>query len=390
MTARHSAAVARYSREIAQAAGLSEREQELVHTAALLHDLGKFVWPDSILKGGNKLTDEEFEIVKQHPEVGARIVTEIEGYGPVCEIILAHHERIDGKGYPNGLAGEEIPVLSRIISVADTYDVMTARDSYRQPVSSFEAIQELRRVSGSQLDAHFVEIFVELLRARTWPTATARTPTSTPSCSGRAGSRTTPTRATPSPFSRPPRRSRPRGATFATSSSSELGSPVEPGVQDLPQHGLARGAQGEREHVRVVPLARAPRPSRRRAQRAARTPGTLLAAIDAPVPVQQPTTPCSARPSATSRAAASLAHAQSSRSSSFRAPCSSGSWPRLRSSSTRASATPVRSSAATETLMGAPMIAHSARIARGRDHRAPAVAPRWRLRGRVGAGARAW
>ena len=166
MTARHSAAVARYSREIAQAAGLSEREQELVHTAALLHDLGKFVWPDSILKGGNKLTDEEFEIVKQHPEVGARIVTEIEGYGPVGEIILAHHERIDGNGYPNGLAGEDIPVLSRIISVADTYDVMTARDSYRRPVSSFEAIQELRRVSGSQLDARFVEVFIELLSGK--------------------------------------------------------------------------------------------------------------------------------------------------------------------------------------------------------------------------------
>jgi putative nucleotidyltransferase with HDIG domain len=166
MTARHSAAVARYSREIAQAAGLSEREQELVHTAALLHDIGKFVWPDTILKGGNKLTDEEFAIVKQHPEVGARIVTEIEGYGPVGEVILAHHERIDGRGYPNGIEGDAIPVLSRIISVADTYDVMTARDSYRRPVSSFEAIQELRRVAGSQLDEHLVEVFIELLSGK--------------------------------------------------------------------------------------------------------------------------------------------------------------------------------------------------------------------------------
>ena len=166
MTARHSAAVARYSREMAQAAGLSEREQELVHTAALLHDIGKFVWPDTILKGDRKLTDEEFIIVKQHPETGARIVSEIEGYGPVGEIILAHHERMDGRGYPNGLIGEEVPVLSRIISVADTYDVMTARDSYRQPVSSFEAIQELRRVAGTQLDARLVGIFVELLSGK--------------------------------------------------------------------------------------------------------------------------------------------------------------------------------------------------------------------------------
>jgi putative nucleotidyltransferase with HDIG domain len=166
MTARHSAAVARYSREIARAAGCSEDELELVHTAGLLHDLGKFVFPDSILKGAGKLTDEEWEIVKSHPEQGARLVSQIDGYGPVAEIILAHHERIDGTGYPHGISGEGIPKLSRMISVADTYDVMTARDSYREPVSSEEAIAELRRVSGTQLDAEFVELFVELVDAR--------------------------------------------------------------------------------------------------------------------------------------------------------------------------------------------------------------------------------
>jgi hypothetical protein len=90
----------------------------------------------------------------------------MEGYGPVGDIILAHHERIDGKGYPRALKGDEIPALSRIISVADTYDVMTARDSYRKPVSSFEAIQELRRVSGTQLDANFVEIFIQVLAGK--------------------------------------------------------------------------------------------------------------------------------------------------------------------------------------------------------------------------------
>jgi HD-GYP domain-containing protein (c-di-GMP phosphodiesterase class II) len=81
----------------------------------------------------------------------------------VAEIILAHHERVDGGGYPRGLVGDEIPELARIISVADTYDVMTSRDSYRVPVSSFEAVQELRRVAGTQLDPRFVEIFAELL-----------------------------------------------------------------------------------------------------------------------------------------------------------------------------------------------------------------------------------
>jgi HD-GYP domain-containing protein (c-di-GMP phosphodiesterase class II) len=96
-----------------------------------------------------------------HPQQGANVVSSLEGYGPVAKIVLAHHERIDGKGYPRGLKGDEIPEMSRIISVADTYDVMTARDSYKDPVSSFEAIQELQRVAGSQLDARFVRIFVE-------------------------------------------------------------------------------------------------------------------------------------------------------------------------------------------------------------------------------------
>ncbi|HEY7456999.1 MAG TPA: HD-GYP domain-containing protein [Solirubrobacterales bacterium] len=163
MTARHSAAVARYSRAIAQRAGFSRREEELVHIAALLHDIGKFILPDRILKANVPLTDEDWMLIRRHPQQGARVVSSLDGYGPVAEIILAHHERIDGKGYPRGLEGDDIPELARIISVADTYDVMTARDSYRTPTSSYEAIQELRRVAGKQLDARFVELFVELL-----------------------------------------------------------------------------------------------------------------------------------------------------------------------------------------------------------------------------------
>ena len=112
MTARHCAAVARYAREIARAAGLPEEEQELVHTAGLLHDIGKFIFPDPILKGDSKLTDEDWEIVKMHPEQGAhdrrRRST---ATARSREIILAHHERIDGNGYPRGLTGDEIPLL---------------------------------------------------------------------------------------------------------------------------------------------------------------------------------------------------------------------------------------------------------------------------------------
>jgi putative nucleotidyltransferase with HDIG domain len=163
MTARHSAAVARYSRAIAQRAGLSREEEELVHISALLHDIGKFILPDRILKANVPLTDEDWMLIKRHPQQGARVVSALDGYGPVADVILAHHERIDGKGYPRGLKGDQIPKLSRIISVSDTYDVMTARDSYRTPMSSHDAIVELRRVAGKQLDADFVEVFVELI-----------------------------------------------------------------------------------------------------------------------------------------------------------------------------------------------------------------------------------
>jgi putative nucleotidyltransferase with HDIG domain len=166
MTARHSAAVARYSRAIAQRAGYSRQEEELVHIAALLHDIGKFILPDRILKANVPLTDEDWMLIRRHPQQGARVVSSLDGYGPVAEIILAHHERIDGKGYPRGLAGDDIPELARIISVADTYDVMTARDSYRTPVSTVEAMQELRRVAGKQLDPRFVEVFIELLEGK--------------------------------------------------------------------------------------------------------------------------------------------------------------------------------------------------------------------------------
>jgi putative nucleotidyltransferase with HDIG domain len=163
MTARHSAAVARYAREIAAAAGLSEEEQELAHTAGLLHDIGKFILPDRILKGNVELTEADWVEIRKHPYEGARIVSEIDGYQPVGEIILAHHERLDGLGYPLSLRGDEIPMLSKVIAVADTYDVLTARDSYRQPVSTYEAIGELRRSAGTQLDPTYVEILAELL-----------------------------------------------------------------------------------------------------------------------------------------------------------------------------------------------------------------------------------
>ena len=144
----------------------SREEEELVHTAGLLHDIGKFAFPDSILLADARLTDEQWEQVKRHPEDGAGIVRRIDGYGPVAEVVLAHHERWDGTGYPRGLAGEAIPKPARLIAVADTYDVITARDSYRKPVPPEEAVAELRRVAGRQLDPEVVDVFVELLDGR--------------------------------------------------------------------------------------------------------------------------------------------------------------------------------------------------------------------------------
>jgi putative nucleotidyltransferase with HDIG domain len=163
MTARHSAAVARYAREIAQAAGMAEDDQEIAHTAGLLHDIGKFVLPDRILKSNARLSEDDWEQIRRHPYEGARIVSQVDGYRAIGDIIMAHHERLDGLGYPRGIEGDEIPELSRIVAVADVYDVLTARDTYREPCSSFEALAEMRRVSGSQLDGRFVELFADLL-----------------------------------------------------------------------------------------------------------------------------------------------------------------------------------------------------------------------------------
>jgi putative nucleotidyltransferase with HDIG domain len=166
MTARHSAAVARYAREMARELGLSTREQELFHTAGLFHDIGKFIFPDSILLANTPLTDDQYEIVRRHPEVGAELIAEIEGYGPIAEIVRSHHERIDGRGYPDRLSGDDIPLGARVLAVADVYDVITARDTYRSPVSQLEAFTELRRSAGTQLDAALVELFIDLVSNR--------------------------------------------------------------------------------------------------------------------------------------------------------------------------------------------------------------------------------
>jgi putative nucleotidyltransferase with HDIG domain len=161
--ARHAAAVARFASDMADAVGMSERDQELAHTAGLLHDIGHFALSDRVAEKGRTLADEDWVAIQQHPELGADMLRDLGMYGPIAEIVLTHHERIDGRGYPHGLSGEEIPEIAKIIAVAEVYDTLTAADTYRTPMSSFEALRELRRVAGTQLDAGYVEVLAGLL-----------------------------------------------------------------------------------------------------------------------------------------------------------------------------------------------------------------------------------
>jgi putative nucleotidyltransferase with HDIG domain len=161
--ARHAAAVARFARDMAEKVGMDAAQQELAHTAGLLHDIGHFALSDRVAERGRTLTEEDWVAIQRHPELGADMLQDLGMYGPVAEIVLAHHERIDGRGYPNGLPEEEIPEIAKIISVAEVYDTLTASDTYRTRMSSFEALRELRRVAGSQLDAHYVETLAGLL-----------------------------------------------------------------------------------------------------------------------------------------------------------------------------------------------------------------------------------
>jgi putative nucleotidyltransferase with HDIG domain len=162
MTARHAAAVARYARALAQEAGCSEAEQDIVHTAGLLHDIGKFALPDRILNA-EILSDEDWALIRRHPQDGATLVGRLDGYGPVADAILYHHEHVDGGGYPAGLIGNEIPLPSRILAICSAYDTMTSRDSYRPSKTSQDAIAELRRMSGRQFDGELVNSFIAML-----------------------------------------------------------------------------------------------------------------------------------------------------------------------------------------------------------------------------------
>jgi putative nucleotidyltransferase with HDIG domain len=159
---RHGAAVAKYAKAMADALGCDEDEQEVIHLAGLLHDIGKFTWSDRVLHP-HQLDDADWAVIRRHPQDGAMMVGKFDGFGPVADAILYHHERIDGSGYPAGLIGGEIPLASRIVAICSTYDTMTTRETYGPPMSPEEAVAELRKIAGSQLDAELAETFIALL-----------------------------------------------------------------------------------------------------------------------------------------------------------------------------------------------------------------------------------
>jgi putative nucleotidyltransferase with HDIG domain len=165
-TARHSAAVAAFARDIAVECGMSKQLTELAHTAGLLHDIGRFALPDRVMERQGTLTEDDWDAIRLHPELGADMLQDLGVYGPVADIVHAHHERIDGRGYPNRLKGDEIPEIARIVAVAEVYDTLTAHDTYRDQMTSFQAITELRRVAGRQLDERYVEALAALLAGR--------------------------------------------------------------------------------------------------------------------------------------------------------------------------------------------------------------------------------
>ncbi len=144
--------------------GLSQQDQEWTQYTAILHDIGKIGIPEAILNRPAKLTPEEFEVMKQHPVLGCEMVSRIGFLKPIIPFVRADHERWDGKGYPDGLAGEAIPLIARIVAVVDAYDAMTSDRIYRKAPGREYAIQELKQYAGTQFDPTMVKILLEVLR----------------------------------------------------------------------------------------------------------------------------------------------------------------------------------------------------------------------------------
>jgi len=162
-TAGHSAAVAVYARDIAVRLGLSEEEQNLTHLAGLVHDIGKVGLPPGLLEKPGSLTLEERRIMEEHSAIGERILAKVDDYREIAKIVRHHHERIDGQGYPDGIQGNDIPLISRILAVADAYNAMTSGRPYRDAMPSRVARMRLAQAVGTQFDTTVAAAFEAIL-----------------------------------------------------------------------------------------------------------------------------------------------------------------------------------------------------------------------------------
>lgn len=163
-TSGHSSRVAQFSVKLAVELKLSEDRVEFIKYAGVLHDVGKIGVSESVLNKQGFLSELEWQMIRNHPSIGQNIIEKIDFLFDVGQVVKYHHERIDGKGYPEGLKGDEIPLESKIIAIADTYDAITSDRSYRNGKTPREALNELEKVAGTQLDAQMVEIFCKTVR----------------------------------------------------------------------------------------------------------------------------------------------------------------------------------------------------------------------------------
>lgn len=159
----HSENVARYARLLAEKCGFSKDQVEKIGIAGILHDFGKIGVKEGILNKNGHLTEQEFDLVKQHPEIASAILEPIGDLKDIIQDIRHHHESYNGHGYPDGLKGDEIPIGARILSIADSFDAMTSHRTYHEPMSLEASKQELRRCAGTQFDPKLVELFVDVI-----------------------------------------------------------------------------------------------------------------------------------------------------------------------------------------------------------------------------------
>jgi putative nucleotidyltransferase with HDIG domain len=165
-TSMHAEHVADLMAGLASQMFLSSDEISFAYMVGIIHDVGKIHTPDYILTKPAKLTEEEYSIMKRHSEEGAKMLAAIEGAQPIAQIMRHHHERYDGKGYPDGLIGVQIPLFSRMLAICDTFDAMTTHRCYRKPVDLRECLLEIRRCAGSQFDPEICEAFIVFIGER--------------------------------------------------------------------------------------------------------------------------------------------------------------------------------------------------------------------------------